>query len=613
MRLKIGTYIRVSTDEQAQVVEGSLDSQKHRLMSFVDIKNAQESGWGKIVDNYVDEGLSAKDTRRPAFQRMMSDIRKGKINLILVTDLSRLSRNILDFCLLLEDLKKVNAKFLSMKEQFDTSTPAGEMMVFNMINLAQFERKQTSERVSMNFHSRALRGLSNGGPVPLGYEKDPDNPSTYTVNEIEAVDVREIFRIFLEERTCKKTIRALEKAGIKPKEREGRNYRLVSQGRWSPKTIWRILRNAAYVGLREINVKHQGKDPDSLKPSQLYQVVKASWPPIIDREDFDEVQKVLGESELFQRQRIQAQETRIFLLTGLLRCAECGASIGGAASHGVKQAHRYYVHRKLIGEPIKCRVKRFRADEVEKAILEYLDMVLERNGYLDGLEKKFELKFEARHQDLKRKRASLEMRLVEIGKEIDMAFDLHSQLEQSAGVDLIKERLSKLSETKSGVRRQLEEIALELDHNPNSSYVRQKVEENIVFFHKAWKKATPYQQKSLINLVFDSLAVAPEEIGAYYKIPSEQVSEGIEAQSKMALESNSKATTSRSAFHNVSNVIPFKPLHRSQGRTRESVKTIGAAGMTRTCNPLVRSQVLYPIELRPRMDLLKMQTTDPKV
>lgn len=102
-----------------------------------------------VADVYSDEGLSAKDTKRPAFQRMMRDIRKGRINLILVTDLSRLSRNILDFCLLLEELKKYNAKFLSLKEQFDTSTPAGEMMVFNMINLAQFERKQTAERVSL--------------------------------------------------------------------------------------------------------------------------------------------------------------------------------------------------------------------------------------------------------------------------------------------------------------------------------------------------------------------------------------------------------------------------------------------------------------------------------
>src|SRR5690606_13671598 len=126
----------------------------------------------------------------------MRDVRKGKVDMIFVTDLSRLSRSIKDFCLLLDDLQKANARFLSIKEQFDTTTAAGEMMIFNLMNLAQFERKQTSERVAMNFHARALRGLRNGGPPILGYDKDPSNPSSLKVNDKEANDIREIFSMF---------------------------------------------------------------------------------------------------------------------------------------------------------------------------------------------------------------------------------------------------------------------------------------------------------------------------------------------------------------------------------------------------------------------------------
>ncbi len=83
---KIGAYIRVSTEEQASAVEGSLDNQKYRLISFVDLKNTQVKNWGKIVEYYTDDGFSAKDTRRPAFQRMISDIKKVKIDLILICD-----------------------------------------------------------------------------------------------------------------------------------------------------------------------------------------------------------------------------------------------------------------------------------------------------------------------------------------------------------------------------------------------------------------------------------------------------------------------------------------------------------------------------------------------
>ena len=119
---KIGIYVRVSTEEQAQVVDGSIESQQYRLKSFVELKKVQDNHWGKVVETYIDDGYSAKDTRRPAYQRMMKDIRAGKVNLILVTDISRLSRNIHDFCVLLKDLEDRKAKFFSVKEQFDTST-----------------------------------------------------------------------------------------------------------------------------------------------------------------------------------------------------------------------------------------------------------------------------------------------------------------------------------------------------------------------------------------------------------------------------------------------------------------------------------------------------------
>ena len=196
MQHKIGLYIRVSTDEAALRHEGSLDNQRHRLVAFVDMKNMHEAGWGKVVEAYIDDGYSAKDTNRPAFQRMMRDVRKGKINMIFVTDLSRLSRSIKDFCFLLDDLKKASARFLSIKEQFDTTTAAGEMMIFNLINLAQFERKQTSERVTANFHARALRGLSNGGYPALGYDSHPEKKGHLVVNESEAYQVHRIFQIF---------------------------------------------------------------------------------------------------------------------------------------------------------------------------------------------------------------------------------------------------------------------------------------------------------------------------------------------------------------------------------------------------------------------------------
>lgn len=214
---KVGAYLRVSTEEQANAVEGSLDNQKYRLKSYVDAKNMQEKSWGKIVDFYIDDGYSAKDTNRPAYQRMILDLKNKKIDLILVPDLSRLSRNLLDFCGLLDFLEKYKAGFLSIKEQFDTSSSIGRMMVYQIITLAQFEREQTSERVALGVHSRGMRGLLNGGRPILGYGKDPNKPGTYVINEEEAREVRKIFQTYLEAGSRAKTILKLTEIGIKPK------------------------------------------------------------------------------------------------------------------------------------------------------------------------------------------------------------------------------------------------------------------------------------------------------------------------------------------------------------------------------------------------------------
>ena len=119
---RVGIYLRVSSEEQARVVEGSLVSQRKRAEEYVEGQNRREAGWGTVIDVYCDEAKSGKDMNRPQFQRMLGDIRSGRINLVLASELSRLSRSIKDFCGLWELFKEHNAKFVTLREQFDTTT-----------------------------------------------------------------------------------------------------------------------------------------------------------------------------------------------------------------------------------------------------------------------------------------------------------------------------------------------------------------------------------------------------------------------------------------------------------------------------------------------------------
>jgi site-specific DNA recombinase len=170
---RIGIYLRVSTEEQARIQDGSLTSQKARIQEFIESQNLFKGNWGHIIDYYCDEGKSAKSIHgRPEFKRLLVDIQTGRVDLIVSTELSRLSRSIRDFCEIWDLLKKHNASFITLRESFDTTSASGEMMVFNLINYAQYERKQTAERISLNWQSRAKRGLFNGGTIPLGYQRN---------------------------------------------------------------------------------------------------------------------------------------------------------------------------------------------------------------------------------------------------------------------------------------------------------------------------------------------------------------------------------------------------------------------------------------------------------
>ena len=132
MKNRVGIYIRVSTEEQARIMDGSLVSQRARLNEYVEAQNRRQAGWGEVVDSYCDEARSGKDMNRPEFQRLIADVRSGRVNLVLATELSRLSRSTRDFCGLWDLFKDCGASFVTLRENFDTTTAAGQMMVFNL-------------------------------------------------------------------------------------------------------------------------------------------------------------------------------------------------------------------------------------------------------------------------------------------------------------------------------------------------------------------------------------------------------------------------------------------------------------------------------------------------
>lgn len=325
---RISIYVRVSTEEQAENPEGSIKNQEMRLREYVKLKNMMED-FGEIVAVFSDPGVSAKNMNRPSFQKMLKSIERREIDLVLVTELSRFSRSTKDFAILQEFLENNNCKFMSIRENFDTSGAAGSMVLNLMASIAEFERRQTAERISHSFLARAKRGLYNGGSVPLGYKIDPDKPGTLVPVPEEVELVKLFFQTFLKEQTLAATAKHLNAQGVKiPRQVRGGGSIRAKVIRFD--SIYRLLKNKAYLGIRVFRTK------------KGWEEVPALWEPIIDEVTFERVQKIL----VTNCSRRKTHNNKFpFTLTGILECKECGEKMSGAsATSGTGKRVGYYEH-----------------------------------------------------------------------------------------------------------------------------------------------------------------------------------------------------------------------------------------------------------------------------
>ena len=164
-RLRVAIYIRVSTNHQ--IDKDSLPLQREELINYAKyVLNIED------YEVFEDAGFSAKNTDRPGYQSMMKLVRTDVFSHILVWKLDRISRNLLDFAAMYDELKRLDVTFISKNEQFDTSTAMGEAMLKIILVFAELERKMTSERVTATMLSRAANGKWNGGRIPYGYSYD---------------------------------------------------------------------------------------------------------------------------------------------------------------------------------------------------------------------------------------------------------------------------------------------------------------------------------------------------------------------------------------------------------------------------------------------------------
>ena len=353
-RFKIGLYIRASTEEQCSV-EGTLKNQEERLKAEVRYRN-QTSDYGEIVATFIDAGKSAKDMKRPELQKMLAAIKRKEVSLVMVTELSRLSRSVRDFVTMNDYFREHGCKFASMKDQYDTSTAGGEMVMLTMANLAQFERRQVSERVSANFKARSERGLYNGGQVCYGYKLIPEKRGYLAVDEDSARTVKALFAAFLSEGTLSRAARFMNQNGFKLKGKvEGSGESKPRLGHFTIQNTYDILKNPIYAGIKRFKNNGEVKE------------VKACWEAIVDPMTFDRAQRLLKTN--VSRKRPDYPNRYPFLLSGLVKCLECGEGMVGKTANGNGGKVGYYEHgvsqkrhQCVESKPAKCTHMRIQSN-----------------------------------------------------------------------------------------------------------------------------------------------------------------------------------------------------------------------------------------------------------
>ena len=349
-RRRCAIYTRKSSEEGLEQEFNSLAAQREACEAF--IRSQRNEGWVLARTRYDDGGFSGGNLERPALQHLITDIRAGRIDIVVVYKVDRLTRSLADFARLVELFDAEAVSFVSVTQQFNTTSSMGRLTLNVLLSFAQFEREVTGERIRDKIAASKKKGMWMGGNVPLGYDA---SERTLVVNSAEAETVRHIFALYRELGCVRRVKEEADRLGLRTKssrtgsgtERGGKPF---SRGH-----LYALLSNPIYTG----QIAHRGER----HPGQ--------HPALIDNESWSIVRDQLAANTSNHRSRGQAAEPS--LLAGLLVDAR-GERL--TPSHAVKKGrrYRYYVSAALITDAGTDRAQGWRlaAREIEEAVIRIL-------------------------------------------------------------------------------------------------------------------------------------------------------------------------------------------------------------------------------------------------
>ncbi|MGJ8635700.1 MAG: recombinase family protein [Phycisphaerales bacterium] len=479
--IRCAIYTRKSSEEGLEQEFNSLDAQRESAEAFIASQKAQ--GWVCLPEQYNDGGFSGGSLERPAMDRLMRDIEAGKIDCVVVYKVDRLSRSLMDFSKIMESFDANGVSFVSVTQQFNTTSSMGRLTLNILLSFAQFEREIIGERIRDKIAAQKRKGKWTGGVPMLGYDVDRSTGSPkLVVNAAEASRIRAIFDLYLEKQSLQPVCEELRLRDWRNKKRVTAKGKPIGDRPFDKSTLYNHLTNPIYTG----KITHKGD------------IYEGEHEAIIKAEVFERVQKTLKHNG-----RTGGAEVRNkygALLRGILRCKGCDHAMTHVFTTARGKRSRQYRYYRCVGAIKKgaaeCNSGSLPAPEIEQLVIEEVRELFRDPSIFEKTIEQATLK---RTEDIQ----GLELELSEVNGELANQRGALTKLIRQPSDD--QERVTELQGIIAANERRAERIRDRLESAQGEQIDSEAIGVMLGDFDEVWSNLIPREQARLLKLLIEKV------------------------------------------------------------------------------------------------------------
>jgi len=479
--IRCAIYTRKSTDEGLEKDFNSLDAQRQSAEAY--IASQKHEGWVCLPERYDDGGFTGGNMERPALRRLLGDVEAGGIDCIVVYKVDRLSRSLLDFAKIVGTLEQHAVTFVSVTQQFNTTSSMGRLTLNILLSFAQFEREIISERTRDKIAAAKRRGKWSGDRPVLGYDLHPHG-GRLVVNRDEAAQVKTIFGLYLDHESLMPVVKEIAARGWHNKRWITRKGHEVGGRPFNKNSLYKLLTNILYTG--------QMTYKDELHPGE--------HEAIIDVDAFHRVQRTLKRNGASGGKHVRNQFGA--LLKGIIRCDACGCAM--VPTHTTKnktKRYRYYVCSNAQKQGWHtCPSKSIPAQEIERFVVDEIKAIGRDPALAEETLEQLRRQQEARTIELKAEKAALT-------REVGRAQNELRRVVESLGRDAAAPaRMADLQDRISSAETRYSEVCAELEAIESDQLNSEQAAQALAAFDPVWEHLTLREQAKVVHLLVEQVS-----------------------------------------------------------------------------------------------------------